>query len=92
MNYSPFIYALDQENIAITGGGTLDGQASGEHWWPWAGKTRLRRKPGDPNQRKAREALMDMAERGVPVDRARVRRRRLPAAPCSSNPTAARTC
>ena len=29
MNYSPFIYALDQQNIAITGGGTLDGQANG---------------------------------------------------------------
>src|ERR1019366_1090163 len=30
MNYSPFIYALDQENIGITGGGTLDGQRSEE--------------------------------------------------------------
>ena len=28
MNYSPFVYALDQQNIAITGGGTLDGQAN----------------------------------------------------------------
>ena len=33
MNYSPLIYALDQENIAITGKGTLDGSASGETWW-----------------------------------------------------------
>ena len=31
-NYSPLIYALDQENIAITGKGTLDGQASNENW------------------------------------------------------------
>lgn len=37
MNYSPLIYALDQENIAVTGPGTLDGQASREHWWPWKG-------------------------------------------------------
>jgi polygalacturonase len=66
MNYSRFIYALDQQNIAITGGGTLDGQASGEHWWPWAGKRGA--KPEDPNQRKARAALMEMAERGVPVE------------------------
>src|SRR5215217_6204193 len=27
MGYSPFIYAFEQENIAITGAGTLDGQA-----------------------------------------------------------------
>ena len=66
MNYSPFIYALDQQNIAITGGGTLDGQASGEHWWPWAGKRGA--KPDDPNQRKARVALMEMAEKGMPVE------------------------
>jgi polygalacturonase len=65
MNYSPFIYAFNQQNIAITGGGTLDGQASGEHWWPWAGKRGA--KPEDPNQRKARAALMEMAEKGVPV-------------------------
>ena len=28
MNYSPLIYAFEQENIAITGKGTLDGSAS----------------------------------------------------------------
>src|SRR5215813_6769352 len=33
MNYTPFIYALDAENIAITGAGTLDGQADRDHWW-----------------------------------------------------------
>src|SRR5712692_8069049 len=32
MNFSPFVYALDQQNIAITGGGTLDGQAGCDHW------------------------------------------------------------
>ncbi|MBA7691711.1 hypothetical protein ES703_100262 [subsurface metagenome] len=30
MNYSPLIYAYEQEDIAITGKGTLDGQASDE--------------------------------------------------------------
>ena len=35
MNYSPLIYAYEQENIAITGKGTLDGQASDENWWRW---------------------------------------------------------
>jgi len=33
MNYSPLIYAFEQENIAVTGEGTLDGQASYENWW-----------------------------------------------------------
>jgi len=35
MNYSPLIYAYEQENIAITGKGTLDGRASDENWWRW---------------------------------------------------------
>jgi len=35
LNYSPFIYAFDQTDIAITGSGTLDGQASDTYWWPW---------------------------------------------------------
>lgn len=41
MNYSPFVYAFEQENIAITGTGTLDGQASNEHWWPMTGVPRF---------------------------------------------------
>ena len=39
MNYSPLIYAYEQENIAITGTGTFDGQAGQKHWWPWKGKS-----------------------------------------------------
>jgi polygalacturonase len=35
MNYSPFIYALDEQDVAITGAGTLDGQADATHWWNW---------------------------------------------------------
>lgn len=55
MNYSPFIYADGQENIAITGEGTLDGNADNAHWWPW--KASL----------DARRSLSDMGERGVPL-------------------------
>jgi polygalacturonase len=66
MNYSPFVYALDQRNIAITGEGTLDGQASCDHWWPWSGKRNCGATPG--TQRDARTKLLDMAEKGVPVD------------------------
>ncbi len=34
MNYSPLIYAADKENIAITGKGIIDGQAS-KSWTAW---------------------------------------------------------
>ena len=34
-NYSPPLYALDQENIAITGEGVVDGGADANTWWPW---------------------------------------------------------
>ena len=65
MNYSAFVYALDQENIAITGEGTLDGQSSCDHWWGWSGKGGCGN--GEGNQRKARAALMEMAEKNTPV-------------------------
>jgi polygalacturonase len=67
MNYSPFIYAFEQTNIAITGEGTLDGQSDGEHWWPWNGRASYGWKQGAPNQRPDRAALLGMAEKGVPV-------------------------
>jgi polygalacturonase len=51
--YSPLIYARDCENIAVTGGGKLDGQ--GAAWWPWK-KT----------QREAAEKLYQLASSGVP--------------------------
>ena len=35
MNYSPFLYADGQENIAITGEGTLDGNCDAQNWWNW---------------------------------------------------------
>lgn len=35
MNYSPLIYANGQKNIAVTGKGIIDGQASDENWWKW---------------------------------------------------------
>jgi hypothetical protein len=33
MNYPPFVYALDAQDVAVTGAGTLDGQADEAHWW-----------------------------------------------------------
>lgn len=67
MNYSPFIYAFEQKNIAVTGGGTLDGQGDNTHWWPWKGQERYGWKRGDADQKKARKSLEEMTERGLPV-------------------------
>ncbi len=67
MNYSPFIYAFGQENIAITGKGTLDGGADWSNWWSWnrpsPGPTAGRASP----QRVARNKLIEMGEKNVPV-------------------------
>jgi Endopolygalacturonase len=67
MNYSPFIYAYDQTNIAITGDGTLDGQANEQFWWLWQGSSRFGWKEGMPNQKAARAKLYEMMEKGLPV-------------------------
>jgi len=67
MNYSPFIYAFEQQNIAITGEGTLDGQSGTDSWWPWNGRANYGWTEGTPGQRADRAALQQMAEQGVPV-------------------------
>ncbi|MCW3849428.1 glycoside hydrolase family 28 protein [Sphingomonas sp. LB-2] len=73
MNYSPFVYARKQRNIAITGSGILDGQGSAEHWWPWkgpwGGTAEHGWREGMPDQRKARAVLFQMAEDRVPVEK-----------------------
>ncbi len=90
MNYSPFIYAFEQKNIAVTGTGTLDGNSDREHWWPWKGQERHGWKKGTPNQAKARKALEEMTERGAPVAE-RVFGEGHYLRRSSSSPTAART-
>lgn len=69
MNYSPLIYAYDKQNIAVTGKGTLDGQADDEHWWYWSGGKDDGWKEGMPSQRDSanRPELARMAAEGVPV-------------------------
>lgn len=57
MNYSPFIYAYEQENIAITGNGILDGNASNEHWWYWKGSKDYGWQEGMGRQHPARDSL-----------------------------------
>ena len=67
MSYSPFIYAFEQKNIAITGEGVIDGNADCEHWWPWSGRARCGWREGDPNQRKARALLYEYVAKATPV-------------------------
>jgi polygalacturonase len=56
MNYSPFIYAYDEEDIGVTGTGTLDGQADNAHWWDWTRTAAA-----------SRRKLMDPATARLPV-------------------------
>lgn len=58
MNYSPFIYAFGESDIAITGKGTLDGRADKTHWWDWAGQAR-----------NAVKTLGAMAAQGIPPEK-----------------------
>lgn len=66
MNYSPFIYAFEQTNIAISGDGTLDGNSDCDHWWNWSGKGGCGKK-GEPTQSQARNELVASADKDVPV-------------------------
>jgi polygalacturonase len=63
MNYSPLIYAFEQENIAVTGEGVLDAQGSDENWWSW----KVTKDANKPNQKEARTKLNQMGEKNVPV-------------------------
>lgn len=66
-NYSPLIYALDQKNIAVTGEGTLDGQAEEQNWLAWKGK----KNADAATQKAARERLVKMTADNVPVEQRR---------------------
>jgi polygalacturonase len=61
MGLSPLVYAYEQHDIAITGKGTLDGQADAEHWWPW------KKNDHPQSQKPDRDRLFAQAEAGVPV-------------------------
>ena len=66
-NFSPLVYAYEQENIAVTGPGLLDGMADDTHWWPWKGG---QWQSGDgPNQggSSSRDRLIEYNRSQVPV-------------------------
>ena len=62
MGLSPLVYAFEKHDVAVTGEGTLDGQASAEHWWPWKGGNHPQ------SQKPDRDKLFAQAEAGVPVE------------------------
>ena len=68
-NYSPMIYAYQQENIAVTGLGTLDGGASIENWWSmvWNVKTDWEKERRN-SQYYGRPLLMQWMEAKKPVE------------------------
>lgn len=73
INYSPFIYAYEAENIAITGTGVLDGNADCENWWPWNARNNNLEElcnitEPHPGQAVDLASLTDMVARGVPVE------------------------
>ncbi len=69
MGLSPLVYAYEEENIAVTGKGTLNGQASNNNWWPWCGAGYYGWKEGMTTQRdeQNRPRLFRMGQDGVPV-------------------------
>lgn len=69
MNYSPLIYAYKEKNIAVTGKGTFNGQASNSNWWPWCSKEEYGYIQGTPQQKDEHNLprLWEMAENNTPV-------------------------
>lgn len=63
-NYSPLIHAFEQENVAITGAGTLDGSADRKNWWPWKGNREF---SGGPSQKADRDQLDKQVAANAPV-------------------------
>ncbi|HEX3730689.1 MAG TPA: hypothetical protein VHV47_12840, partial [Opitutaceae bacterium] len=64
MNYSAFIYAFQQENIAVTGPGTLDGSANAKNWWAWTDRDAGGTSPASRDAAR----LVAMADKDVPVE------------------------
>jgi len=65
MNYSAFIYAYEEENIAITGNGILDGNANNDHWWWWCGAKKFGWNKSRGKQTPARDTLHVMMHQEV---------------------------
>jgi unsaturated rhamnogalacturonyl hydrolase len=65
MSYSSLIYAFGQENIALTGKGTLDGGATPDTWLGWNKK----KNNGPVLQAPARNRLFQLGDENTPVSK-----------------------
>ena len=71
-NIHPLIYAIDATNIALTGKGTIDGQASNEFWWWMSGSPFFGWKEGMNSQvASGRLQLMKYNQEQVPLEERR---------------------
>ena len=66
-NWSPLIYAYQQENIALTGKGTLDGQADKNNWWNWSRTVNPDGTTTRPSSADAK-LLRKMTDNGTPAE------------------------
>lgn len=66
-NWSPLIYAYQQKNIAVTGKGTLDGQADKDTWWNWSRTVNADGSISKPSSADAK-LLRKMTDEGVPAE------------------------
>lgn len=67
-NIHPLIYAIDASNIALTGKGTIDGQASNEAWWWMNGNPDFGWREGMNNQKiSGRTQLLAHEQNQTPV-------------------------
>jgi polygalacturonase len=69
-NYAPLVYARGCTNVAITGRGSLDGQANNANWWWWKGRAEYGWSPGMSSQAdpRGRPRLLEYMEKEVPVE------------------------
>ncbi len=68
-NLQPLIYAYEANNIAITGKGTIDGNASRVTWWFMKGQAKHGWKDGEYSQEKSgRPLLLDADKNETPVE------------------------
>ena len=66
-NWSPLIYAYQQKNIAVTGKGTLDGQADADTWWNWSRTVNPDGSVSRPSSADAK-LLRKMTDEGIPAE------------------------
>ena len=71
-NIHPLVYAIDASNIALTGKGTIDGQASNEIWWWMNGNPEYGWREGMNSQKlSGRKLLLGYEQNQTPTEERR---------------------